>query len=64
VYVHLLDWPDGTLAMPGVGKKVRGARVMGGGEVGVKAIEGGLLLRLPEGGRNELDTVVELTVGN
>ena len=35
---------------------------MGGAPVPVKDVDNGLLLQLPESGRNEFDTVVELTV--
>lgn len=62
VYVHLLDWPDRWLAIPSLGKPVKSARLMGGAPVRVQAVESGLLLHLPEGGRSEIDTVVEVTL--
>ena len=62
VYVHILDWPDRALVIPRLAKKVKTARVMGGAPVPVKDVDNGLLLQLPETGRNEFDTVVELTV--
>lgn len=62
VYVHLLDWPDRMLAIPSLGKPVKSARVMGGAPVRVQALDSGLLLHLPEGGRNEIDTVVEVAL--
>jgi alpha-L-fucosidase len=62
VYVHLLDWPDRMLAIPALGKKVQSARVLGGAAVRVQTVDDGLLLHLPEGGRNEIDTVVEVTL--
>jgi alpha-L-fucosidase len=62
VYVHLLDWPDRWLAIPSLGKPVKSARVMGGAAVRAQVVENGLLLHLPEGGRNEIDTVVEVTL--
>ena len=62
VYVHLLDWPDRGLAIPSFGKPVKSARVMGGAPVRAQAVDSGLLLHLPEGGRSEIDTVVEVTL--
>lgn len=62
VYVHLLDWPDRWLAIPSLGKPVKSARLMGGAPVRVQAVDSGLLLHLPEGGRSEIDTVVEVTL--
>lgn len=61
VYVHVLDWPDAPLALPRLGRSVVGARVLGSGEE-VKHAESdlGLLLRLPENARDEVDTVVVL----
>lgn len=65
VYVHVLDWPDGTLALPRLPKAVASARLLSGGApVAVRALDRATLLELPESGRNPLDTVVELTVGN
>jgi hypothetical protein len=62
VYVHVLDWPDRALVIPPVGKKVKSARVMGGAAVPLREVDNGLLLQLPESGRNAFDTVVELAV--
>lgn len=62
VYVHVLDWPDRALVIPPVGKKVKSARLMGGAAVPVREVDNGLLLQLPETGRNAFDTVVELGV--
>lgn len=62
VFVHVMDWPDRALAIPSFGKPVKAARVMGGAPVPVTAVENGLLLQLPESGRDEFDTVVELSV--
>ncbi|HEU0123357.1 MAG TPA: alpha-L-fucosidase [Bryobacteraceae bacterium] len=62
VYVHVMDWPDPALVIPKLAKKVRSARVMGGPAMTVKTVDHGLLLQLPEKGRDEFDTVVELTL--
>jgi alpha-L-fucosidase len=62
VYVHVLDWPDRALVIPRLAKPVKSVRVMGGATVPVSNVDNGLLLQLPESGRNEFDTVVEVTL--
>lgn len=62
VYVHVMDWPDRALVIPALPKKVKSAKVMGGAAVPVRAVENGLLLQLPEGGRDAIDTVVEVSL--
>jgi hypothetical protein len=57
--VHVLDWPDRELSIPGLGAPVLRARLLATGEpVAVAASEGGLVLTLPPGGRDEPDRVV------
>jgi alpha-L-fucosidase len=59
VYVHLLDWEDESLALPTLGARVASARMLAGGApVGVREDAGGVVLRVPKAGRDELDTVV------
>jgi alpha-L-fucosidase len=59
VYVHLLDWEDEALALPTLGARVASARMLAGGApVGVREDAGGVVLRVPKAGRDELDTVV------
>jgi alpha-L-fucosidase len=61
VYVHIHDWPDELLAMPGIGKPVARARLLASGRpVAVREADGGLLLRVPLEGRDASDTVVAL----
>jgi alpha-L-fucosidase len=62
VYVHVLDWPDRALVIPRFAKPVKSARVMGGAVVPVSSVDNGLLLQLPEAGRNEFDTVIEVVL--
>lgn len=62
VYVHLMDWPDRALVIPALPKKVKSAKLMSGAAVPVKAVDNGLLLQLPEGGRDAYDTVVEVSL--
>ena len=64
VYVHVLDWPDGPLVIPGLGAPVRSARALVGDHpVKYEARpDGSLLFELPAA-RDPYDTVlaVELT---
>lgn len=63
VFVHILDWRDPVLALPRLQTPVKSARLLATGQsVATRAIDQGLLLTLPEKGRDEIDTVVELTV--
>lgn len=63
VYLHLLDWPDRHLAIPSLGKPARSAKLLvDGAPVGIKRIGAGLLLELPDRGRQPFDTVVEISV--
>jgi alpha-L-fucosidase len=59
VYVHLLDWEDEALALPALPGKVAAARMLAGGApVAFREDAGGVVLRVPTGGRDPLDTVV------
>jgi alpha-L-fucosidase len=59
VYVHLLDWEDESLALPPLPGKVTAARMLvGGAPVTFREDAGGVVLRVPKGGRDPLDTVV------
>jgi alpha-L-fucosidase len=59
VYVHLLDWEDEALALPPLPGKVAAARMLvGGAPVTFREDAGGVVLRVPKTGRDELDTVV------
>jgi len=65
VFVHLLDWPDELLAIPKLPKPVVKASVFGTGQpVPVREADGGLLLKIPQAGRDPIDTVVVLELQN
>jgi alpha-L-fucosidase len=60
-YLHILDWEDDVLAIPKQAKTFRKASMLVGGQpVGLRESEGALLLKLPAGVRDPLDTVVVL----
>jgi len=63
VYVHVLDWPDETLALPRLGGKVATARfVKDGGRAAFAEDAGGVRVTIPAAARDEIDTVVALTI--
>ena len=64
VYLHVLDWPDAPLAIPRLPVPVKAAKLAGTGmPVTIKDIDAGHLLQLPASGRDDVDTVVEITTG-
>ena len=63
VFVHLLDWPDRTLALPALGTHVAGAHMLAGGQrVTVRQSGSGITLTLPVGREDEPDRVVVLVL--
>jgi len=60
VYLHVLKWPDGDLRLPPLPRKVTAAGVLGGGKADVEQTETGLVVRVPQADRKEIDTVVTL----
>lgn len=63
VYVHLLDWKDPLLAIPEI-PAVKSAKMFhGGATVGVTPMNGGIVLKVPEAGRDPIDTIVVLETG-
>jgi len=60
IYLHVLTWPDGDLRLPPLPRKVTAAGVLGGGKADVEQTETGLVVRVPETDRKDLDTVVTL----
>lgn len=61
IYLHILDWPDSTIALPRLPKPIRKASLLVSGRpAGWKDIDQGHLLTLPAEGRDPLNTVVVL----
>ena len=62
VYVHILDWQDELLALPKIAN-IKSARMFkGGAKVEVKEMDGGIVLRLPKGQMDPIDTIVVLDI--
>ncbi len=62
VYLHVLADTDPVIAVPDFGKKVQGAKLLGGAKVEFTSTSMGTLVKLPREGRDQYDTVVVLTV--
>jgi len=61
VYVHVLDCNQPLLALGGIPRTVRSAKLLrDGSSVEVSVVKGGLVLKLPEAQPEEVDRVIEL----
>jgi alpha-L-fucosidase len=61
IFVHVLQWPDRTLALPALDGRVRSARMLvGGAAVPYSQSPAGVTLTLPSSGAGEPDRVVVL----
>jgi alpha-L-fucosidase len=62
IYVHVLDWPTDTIALPALPKRVTGASLLTGGTVTAPQTDKGIEIQVPQGSRQEIDTIVKLTL--
>ena len=63
VFIHILHFPyDGRLSLPALPRKIVASRVLGGGKAAVEQTDEGIALSVPAAARQELDTIVELTL--
>ena len=63
VYLFVMNWPrEGPLRLPPIGMKITGAKALTGGEVAVEAKDQAITVSLPPAQRQEIATVIELTV--
>ncbi len=60
VYLHVFNWLDDPLRLPGIPAKVLRARVLTGGEAKVRQSADRLEIAVPESARQPFDTVVAL----
>jgi alpha-L-fucosidase len=66
VYLHILEWPDETLALPAFEGTIKSAKFMKDGSPATitRDKEYGLLLKIPRAAVDEYDTVVEIDLGS
>ena len=62
IYLHLLDWSDELLALSKLPKVKRAWLLASGAPVEVAKVKGGILLHIPEAGRDPANTVIVLEV--
>lgn len=62
VYLHILSDKEKAVAVPDFGREVNGARLLSGAAVQFAQTKLGTIVKLPETGRDEYDTIVALTV--
>lgn len=59
VYVHVLDWNGPVLGLPAMPREVRSAKLLrDGSSIEFSTVKGGLVLKLPEVQRDEVDRVI------
>jgi alpha-L-fucosidase len=64
IFLYVMDWPDeGPLELPAIKASIKAARARSGGEVKLAKTSGTISVDVPEGDRDEVATVIELTVG-
>lgn len=64
IYVHVYEWDEDGLLLPPIASEIISAALYDGGEVSMQKTETGLLIRVPEPQRNEIATVITLTVND
>jgi len=61
VYVHVFDWNEPLLALSGIQRGIRSAKLLrDGSSVEFSVVKGGLVLKLPEPQKDEMDRIVML----
>jgi len=62
VYLHVLSETDGVIAVSGLGGEIASVRLLNGKNVPWEETRLGAIIRLPESGRDEYDTVIAVTL--
>jgi alpha-L-fucosidase len=63
IFLYVMDWPDdGPLKLPDIKASIRASRARSGGEVKLAKIDGTITVDVPKRDRDEIATVIELTV--
>lgn len=61
IYLHVLDWPDPVLTVPGLPGRVKSARFLKNGQAAtVSTSAAGVSVQIPDGVRDPHDTVIAL----
>jgi alpha-L-fucosidase len=62
VYVHVLQWSGDAVSLPGIAKKIVSHSVLTGGKADVKQTDEAVTISVPQGDRQEIDTIITLTL--
>jgi alpha-L-fucosidase len=60
IYLHIMGWEEGALALPPLPAKVLKSSLLTGGQATIKATEAGLEITVPPEHRQAIDTIVVL----
>ncbi|UCC97663.1 MAG: alpha-L-fucosidase [Phycisphaerales bacterium] len=60
IYLHILDWPDETLRLPPIAKRIVASSVLTGGAAVVKQTQEAIEISVPKGDRHGIDAIVRL----
>jgi len=60
LYIHILKWPQETLVLPPIDRKIVSHSALTGGTSRVEQTDDGITVDVPPEHRNELDTIVRL----
>ena len=60
VYVHILEWDGDSVKLPVLQAKIVESRVLTGGEAKIEQAADGIVIRMPVGSQDKLDTIVKL----
>jgi alpha-L-fucosidase len=59
-YVHVLKWDGDTVKLPALKAKIVSHKVLTGGEAKIEQAADGIVIRMPQGKQDRLDTIVRL----
>jgi alpha-L-fucosidase len=62
IYLHVFHWPPDGLTLPALGRRILSAKVLTGGKASVQQTPEGIRLNVLPGQRQEIDTLLRLTL--
>jgi len=60
IYVHVLNWPDGSVILPPIPKKIISNSVLTGSVAAIKQTNESIEISVPKADRREIDTIIKL----
>jgi len=62
IYLHVLNWPGESLALPQLPSDVLASRVLTGGKAAIRQTSASLEVSVPLADRDKIDTIIELSI--